>query len=100
MKRGVLRNFAEFARKYLCQSLFLNKVAEHLLHRTPLDDSFSLVMFKVVKNVSTSIITEIFEKQNNVYDLRNPHEFVLRKVHRVFHWIESIFSTLILKSGT
>ena len=26
-KRGVLRNFANFTGKYLCQSLFLNKVA-------------------------------------------------------------------------
>ena len=26
-KKGVLRNFAKFARKYLCQSLFFNKVA-------------------------------------------------------------------------
>ena len=26
-KKGVLRNFAKFARKHLCQSLFFNKVA-------------------------------------------------------------------------
>ena len=26
-KKGVLRNFAEFTGKYLCQSLFFNKVA-------------------------------------------------------------------------
>ena len=26
-KKGALRNFAEFTRKYLCQSLFFNKVA-------------------------------------------------------------------------
>ena len=34
MEKGVLRNFANFTGKYLCQSLFLNKVAglfaEHL----------------------------------------------------------------------
>ena len=27
MKKGVLRNFAKFAGKHLCQSLFFNKVA-------------------------------------------------------------------------
>ena len=27
MRKGVLRNFAKFTRKHLCQSLFLNKVA-------------------------------------------------------------------------
>ena len=26
-KKGVLKNFAKFTRKHLCQSLFLNKVA-------------------------------------------------------------------------
>ena len=29
-KKGVLVNFAKFTGKYLCQSLFFNKVAEHL----------------------------------------------------------------------
>ena len=27
VKKGVLRNFAKFTRKYLCQGLFYNKVA-------------------------------------------------------------------------
>ena len=27
MRKGVLRNFAKFTRKHLCQNLFLNKVA-------------------------------------------------------------------------
>ena len=30
VKKGVLRNFAKFTGKHLCQSLFFNKVAEHL----------------------------------------------------------------------
>ena len=29
-KKGVLRNFAKFTRKHLCQSLFFNKVADSL----------------------------------------------------------------------
>ena len=29
-KNGILKNFAKFSRKHLCQSLFLNKVAENL----------------------------------------------------------------------
>ena len=41
-KKGVLRNFAKFTRKRLCQSLLFNKVAEHLSYGTPLDDCFSL----------------------------------------------------------
>ena len=67
VKEGVLRNFAKFTGKHLCQSLFFNKDAglrpatllkrdsgarvflwvlrnfyEHLLYRTPLDDCFCL----------------------------------------------------------
>ena len=30
VKKGVLRNFAKFTGKPLCQSLFFNKLAEHL----------------------------------------------------------------------
>ena len=50
-KKGILRNFTEFTGKYLCQSLFFNKVAgqdpyflvnlqEHLFYRTNLGDCF------------------------------------------------------------
>ena len=77
MKKAVLRNFAKFTGKHLCQSLFLKKVAilrpatflkrdpgtgvflwilrnflEHLFHRTPLDDCFwctkKLILFLVI----------------------------------------------------
>ena len=46
--------------------------------------ALALEMFKVSKNLSAQIVSEIFEKQNNVSDLRNPSEFVLPKVHSVF----------------
>ena len=38
VRRGVPRNFAKFTGKYLCQSLFFNKVAglrQHLFYRAP-----------------------------------------------------------------
>ena len=44
-KKGVLRNFAKFTGKHLCQSLFFNKVAgleiskNTFFHRTPLVDA-------------------------------------------------------------
>ena len=47
-------------------------------------------MFKVAKNYSVPVLSEIFGKQNRVYDLRNPYEFVLPEVHSVFHGIESV----------
>ena len=53
VRKGVLRNFAKFTGKHLCQSLFFNKVAgtsvflwilrnfwEHFFYRTPADDCF------------------------------------------------------------
>ena len=55
VRKGVLRNFAKFTEKHLCQSLFFNKVAglsierflwflrnfwEHVFYRTPLGDCF------------------------------------------------------------
>ena len=55
-KKGVLRNFAKFTGKHLCQSLFFSKVAglsierflwflrnfwEHVFYRTPLGDCSS-----------------------------------------------------------
>ena len=39
-KRVVLRNFAKFTAKHLCQSLFFNKVAGHL--RTTASDNQSV----------------------------------------------------------
>ena len=46
--------------------------------------------FKVSKNLSPQLVTEIFEKQNNVYDLRNPSEFVRPRIRSVFNGEESI----------
>ena len=41
-KKGVLRNFAKFTRKHLCQSLFFNKVAgvRTLELKKPTDQNF------------------------------------------------------------
>ena len=40
VRKYILRNFAKFTGKHLCQSLFFHKVAGHLFHRTPLGDYF------------------------------------------------------------
>ena len=47
-------------------------------------------MFKVSNNYSNSLMSEIFDKQNNVYDIRNPSEFVRQNVRSVFNGTESI----------
>ena len=40
VRKGVLRNFAKFTGKQLCQRLFFNKVAGHRYYRTSLSDCF------------------------------------------------------------
>ena len=47
-------------------------------------------MYKVSNNYSTSLMSEIFDKRNNVYDFRNPSEFTRRYVRSVFNGTESI----------
>ena len=47
-------------------------------------------MFKVSKNLSPPLVSEIFEKRNNVYDLRNPSEFVRPRIRSVYNGKESI----------
>ena len=53
MKRDVLRNFAEFAGKHLCQSLFLNKVAGkacNFIKQETLAQVFSYEFCEISKN--------------------------------------------------
>ena len=52
--------------------------------------TLTLEVFKVAENFSAPIVSKIFEKRNNVYNLRNLLKFVLLKVHSLFHSIESI----------
>ena len=53
MKKGVLKNFAKFTGKHLCQSLFLNKVAElrpaTLLKKRPWHRCFPVNFAKLVR---------------------------------------------------
>ena len=58
-KKGVLRNFAKFRGKHLCQSLFLNKVAglrpATLLKKKTLAHVFSCEFCEVSKNTCSYI---------------------------------------------
>ena len=49
-KKGVLRNFAKFKGKYLCQSLFFNKVAT-LFKKETLSQVFFCEFCKISKNI-------------------------------------------------
>ena len=53
MKKGVLKNLVKFTGKYLCQSLFFNKVAGlslQLLLKQTLAQVFSCEFYEMFKN--------------------------------------------------
>ena len=52
--------------------------------------TLALEVFEVAKDLSAQIASEIFEKRNNVYHLRNPSEFALLKIYNLLHDIVSI----------
>ena len=47
-------------------------------------------MFKISKNYSVPLMSELFHQKVNHYDLRNPYEFSIPRVNSVFHWQGSI----------
>ena len=48
--KDVLRNFAKFTRKHLCQSLFFNKVAGNFIKKETLAQVFSFEFCEISKN--------------------------------------------------
>ena len=50
VKKGVLRNFAKFTRKHLCQRLFFNKVAGNFIKKESLAQVFSCEFCEISKN--------------------------------------------------
>ena len=77
LKKGVLRNFAKFTGKHLCQSLFFNKVAGTLaqvfsyefckifkksfFYGTLLDDCFFTIKRNLIKSQATRLRTTNYE---------------------------------------
>ena len=50
VKKDVLRNFAKFTGKHLCQSLFFNKVAGKAIKKETLPQVFSCEFCEISKN--------------------------------------------------
>ena len=42
-------------------------------------------IFKISKNFSVPLVSELFHRKVNHYDLRNPYEFSIPNVNSVFH---------------
>ena len=57
-------------------------------------------MFKISKNFSVPLMSELFYQKVNHYDMRNPYEFSISNVNSVFHEQVSIRSTYMAISTT
>ena len=55
LRKYVIRNFAKFIRKHLCQSLFLNKVADLSLQLYLKRDSDTGVFLRILQNFFTTL---------------------------------------------
>ena len=61
------------------------------IHRKNLQ-KLATEMFKILKNFSVPLMSELFHQKVNHYDLRNPYEFSIPNVNSVFHGQRSISS--------
>ena len=74
--KGVLRNFAKFTRKYLCQNLFFNNVAGlstsgRLLLKTPWFFSYLYHQFSVNVPVRIIFLATILTMEYSIYGLKS-----------------------------
>ena len=74
--KGVLRNFAKFTRKHLCQSLFFNNVAGlstsgRLLLKTPWFFSYLYHRFSVNVPVRIIFLATILTMEYSIYGLKS-----------------------------
>ena len=78
VKNGVLRNFAKFTGRRLCQNLFFTKFAggrNKFFHRAPLDDCFC----------------PVFQNQPFVDLLQNRCSWIIHKIQRKTLMLELLF---------
>ena len=60
--------------------------------------ALAVEIFEVSDNYSTSLMKEIFDKHNNVYDFWNPHE-LLDEMYDVSSMVQKAVLFFVLKSG-
>ena len=59
-KKVVLRNFAKFTGKHLCQSFFFDKVAGQIHRKTPVPDSFFICRPEACNFINKKTLAEVF----------------------------------------
>ena len=110
IKKGVLRNFAKFTEKHLCQSLFLNKVSglkpASFIKKETLAQVFSCEFCEISTNtfsyktplVTASVLCQLLERhvsysknetnQNTTFDIHLRPGVTKTKVMTVNGWLD------------
>ena len=71
-EKGVLRNFAKFTGKHLCQSLFFNKAALNFIKKETLAQVFSCEFCEISKN-AFSYRTPPVAASKNIKEVKRPY---------------------------
>ena len=69
-KKGVLRNFAKFTEKYLCHSLFFNKVADtayNFIKKVILAQVFCREFFEIFKNTCGRLLLNDLQSTSTAF---------------------------------
>ena len=70
-RKGVLRNFAIFTRKHMCESLFFNKVAGNFIKKETLAQVFFCEFCEISKNTffyrTSLVVASVYEKLRRKY---------------------------------
>ena len=103
MRKCVLRNFAKFTVKHLCQSLFFNKIAglrpatlskKKLWHRCfPVNfvEFLRTPFFTEHLRMTASVVSYIFTKRTSTfYSLRNTNDFTIPFVNDAHNGMRTV----------
>ena len=111
IKKGVLRNFAKFTGKHLCQSFFLNKLQarpvtllrKRLWHRCFLVNFAKFLRTPSLRNTFGRLLSDLYFFQKFFKLSKNLHCFLFYKnmnsgiVSDIFEKICSFFETLVFR---
>ena len=95
VKKGVLRNFAKFTGKHLCQSLFFNEVAgDTFFYRTPVVAASRPDIYPIYalfykqhfyKHRQAEIVKKTYQRLSNILRLNFCYFRIIRFLHTRYH---------------
>ena len=90
VKKGVLRNFAKFTGKHLCQSFFFNKVAGLGSEKESLAQVFSYKVYKIPKNTFFTEHLRTTASRNKSFFSEKQMGIQFKRIsHQIIKFVES-----------